>query len=52
MIGFRGAHRYVEEPEVFALELEAIKRVWDAGHDNFHVMLPFVRSAQGAAGLS
>jgi pyruvate,water dikinase len=46
MIGFRGAHRYVEEPEVFALELEAIKRVWDAGHSNFHVMLPFVRSTR------
>ena len=46
MIGFRGAHRYVEEPEVFALELEAVRRVWDAGHSNFHVMLPFVRSTR------
>jgi pyruvate,water dikinase len=45
MIGYRGAHRYVEEPDVFALELEAVKRVWDAGHSNFHVMLPFVRTA-------
>jgi len=46
MIGFRGAHRYVEEPDVFALELEAVRRVWDAGHSNFHVMLPFVRSTR------
>ncbi len=45
MIGYRGAHRYVEEPDVFALELEAVKRVWDAGHSNFHMMLPFVRTA-------
>jgi pyruvate,water dikinase len=45
MIGYRGAHRYVEEPDVFALELEAVRRVWDAGHSNFHLMLPFVRTA-------
>lgn len=45
MIGYRGAHRYVEEPDVFALELEMVRRVWDAGHSNFHVMLPFVRTA-------
>jgi pyruvate,water dikinase len=40
MIGYRGALRYVREPEVFALEMEAVRRVWDAGHENFHVMLP------------
>jgi len=45
MIGFRGALRYVQEPEVFALEMQAVRRVWDAGHENFHVMLPFVRTA-------
>ena len=44
MIGFRGALRYTEQPEVFHLELEAISQVWDAGHTNFHVMLPFVRT--------
>ena len=46
MIGFRGALRYTRDPEVFALELDAIKRVWDAGHTNLHVMLPFVRTAR------
>jgi len=46
MIGFRGALRYTEQPDVFDLELEAIKRVWDAGHTNFHVMLPFVRTGR------
>jgi pyruvate,water dikinase len=45
MIGYRGALRYVEEPQVFALEMQAVRRVWDAGHENFHVMLPFVRTA-------
>jgi pyruvate,water dikinase len=45
MIGYRGALRYVQEPEVFALEMQAIGRVWDAGHKNLHVMLPFVRTA-------
>lgn len=45
MIGFRGALRYTREPEVFNLELAALKRVWDQGHRNFHVMLPFVRTA-------
>jgi pyruvate,water dikinase len=44
MIGYRGALRYVHEPDLLGLELEAIGRVWDAGHDNFHVMLPFVRT--------
>ncbi len=45
MIGYRGALRYVREPEVFALEMQAVSRVWDAGHENFHVMIPFVRTA-------
>jgi pyruvate,water dikinase len=45
MIGYRGALRYTREPEVFRLELAALRRVWDAGHTNLHVMLPFVRTA-------
>jgi len=45
MIGYRGALRYTREPEVFRLELETVRRVWDEGHANFHVMLPFVRTA-------
>jgi pyruvate,water dikinase len=46
MIGFRGALRYVREPELLRLELDAIGRVWEAGHRNLHVMLPFVRTAR------
>jgi pyruvate,water dikinase len=49
MIGFRGAHRYTRDAEVFRLEMDAVHRVWDAGHKNFHVMLPFVRTARELA---
>lgn len=45
MIGFRGALRYTHDPEVFRLELDALTRVWEEGHTNLHVMLPFVRTA-------
>ncbi|MGZ8676789.1 MAG: phosphoenolpyruvate synthase, partial [Solirubrobacterales bacterium] len=44
MIGYRGALRYMREPDLLRLEVEAIERVWDAGHTNFHVMIPFVRT--------
>ncbi len=44
MIGYRGALRYTREPDLLGLELEAIGRVWDEGHTNFHVMIPFVRT--------
>ncbi|SDU59928.1 phosphoenolpyruvate synthase [Gordonia westfalica] len=43
MIGFRGCYRYVQEPEVFRLELEALAKAREA-HPNLHVMLPFVRT--------
>jgi pyruvate,water dikinase len=46
MIGYRGALRYTREPDVFALELAALREVWDAGHRNLHAMLPFVRTAR------
>jgi pyruvate,water dikinase len=44
MIGYRGSFRYVTEPDLFKLELEAVKRVRDTGLRNLHVMLPFVRT--------
>ena len=43
MIGYRGCFRNVSEPDLFALELEAIGRV-RATHRNLHVMIPFVRT--------
>jgi pyruvate,water dikinase len=49
MIGYRGALRYVREPDLLRLELDAVSRVYDAGHSNLHVMLPFVRTARELA---
>jgi len=46
MIGYRGTSRYVREPDVFNLEIEAIKRV-RAEHKNLWVMIPFVRTVDG-----
>ena len=45
MIGYRGAGRYVKEPDLFALEIEAVRRV-RAKHPNLHVMIPFVRTVE------
>ncbi len=49
MIGYRGALRYVHEPDLLGLELAALARVWDGGHENLHVMLPFVRTPREVA---
>ncbi|MBJ7328590.1 MAG: phosphoenolpyruvate synthase [Solirubrobacteraceae bacterium] len=46
MIGLRGALRYTRDPDTFRLELDALTRVWDAGFENVHVMLPFVRTTR------
>lgn len=43
MLGFRGAFRYVANPEVFNLELQAIKKVREK-YNNLWLMTPFVRS--------
>jgi len=43
LIGFRGAARYLARPEVFEMELEAIKKVRKT-YKNLKVMLPFVRT--------
>jgi len=48
MLGFRGAFRYIASPEVFNLELTAIKRVREK-YDNLHLMIPFVRSPEELA---
>jgi pyruvate,water dikinase len=47
MLGFRGAARYIADPRVFELELEAIKQVRQKKNlKNLHLMIPFVRSPQ------
>ncbi|HUF27038.1 MAG TPA: phosphoenolpyruvate synthase [Gemmatimonadaceae bacterium] len=43
MIGWRGAWRYIGEPELFGLELRALHEV-RAEFDNLHLMIPFVRT--------
>lgn len=47
MLGYRGAFRYVSDPEVFELELEAIKHVRQKRVlKNLWMMLPFVRTVR------
>lgn len=50
MIGYRGASRYIAEPEMFALELKAIKKVREE-YDlkNLWIMIPFVRTVSEMA---
>jgi len=43
MIGYRGCYRYTREPDLFALELRAVKQVRER-HPNLHLMIPFVRT--------
>ncbi len=44
MMGYRGASRYISEPEIFKMELKAIKKVRDEfGLTNLWLMIPFVR---------
>jgi pyruvate,water dikinase len=45
MLGYRGCFRYINDPEVFKLEVEAIKKVRNEyGYKNLHLMIPFVRT--------
>jgi pyruvate, water dikinase len=43
MIGYRGCFRYTREPDLFALELKALRQVREH-HPNLHLMIPFVRT--------
>ncbi|MFH0914584.1 MAG: phosphoenolpyruvate synthase [Chloroflexota bacterium] len=45
MLGYRGASRYIKEPDVFKLEVEAVQRVREKYH-NLWVMIPFVRTVK------
>lgn len=47
LIGYRGASRYVEDTDVFQLEVEAIKNIRNKhGYKNLHLMIPFVRTVK------
>ncbi len=43
MIGYRGCYRYIKEPQLFRLELQALARVREQ-NPNVHLMIPFVRT--------
>lgn len=43
MLGFRGAIRYINNPDVFRLELHALKKIWEKDFRNIHLMIPFLR---------
>jgi pyruvate, water dikinase len=45
MLGYRGCSRYIKEPDVFKLEVEALKRVRE-NLTNLWVMIPFVRTVK------
>jgi pyruvate,water dikinase len=46
-IGYRGAARYIQEPDLFKLELEAIKKVrHQFGFKNLWLMIPYVRTVE------
>ncbi len=45
MIGFRGAMRYISDPDVFKMELAAIKKIRKK-YNNLHLMIPFVRTIE------
>jgi len=50
MLGYRGAYRYIADPEVFMLELRAIKEVRHK-YKNLWVMIPYVRSPEELAAV-
>ncbi len=50
MLGFRGCSRYIRDPEVFKLEIAAIKKVRES-YNNLWVMIPFVRLPSGIASV-
>jgi pyruvate,water dikinase len=50
MIGYRGASRYIKEPDIFRLEVDAIKAVRKE-FKNLYVMVPFVRTPAELKGV-
>src|SRR5690606_9490982 len=45
-MGYRGAHRLLQEPEVLDLELQAIERLVEQGQRNLRLMIPMARSLE------
>jgi len=52
MLGYRGASRYIQDKDVFMLELKAIKYVREKKKlTNLNIMLPFVRTVNELIGV-
>ena len=51
MIGYRGCFRYVDQPDLFRLELDVLGQV-AAQTPNLRLMIPFVRTAGSSTGVS
>ncbi len=45
-LGRRGVSRYMANPELFDLQLAALRQVHQAGYPHLHLLLPFVRSVE------
>jgi len=50
MLGYRGCSRYVQEADLFKMELEMVKRV-RKDYKNLWIMIPFVRTVEEMARL-
>jgi pyruvate,water dikinase len=46
ILGERGTFNYIQNPEVFELELQALAIVQASGYKNINLLLPFVRSVE------
>ncbi|WP_081588068.1 putative PEP-binding protein [Gloeocapsa sp. PCC 7428] len=44
--GYRGIVSYLQDPTLFDLELTALAGVQQAGYDNIHLLLPFMRTVE------
>ena len=49
MLGYRGIRRSLDNPDLFAHELEAFRRIYDMGYDNVEIMFPLVNDADDVA---
>ncbi len=45
LMGYRGAYRYIKDPDVFKMELDSLLEVRKI-HQNVHLLIPFVRNPQ------
>ena len=46
ILGERGTLSYLQNPEIFELELEALATIQRAGYNNINLILPFVRTVE------